>query len=114
MSTPQNRFTTTPVRQDAVCMCAHAEPCSSFAPGHALHLIQARLVASTPTEWVDAIVHAVDDVDGALILRTLDGRVLQLWSAGAATTTTPGTPVAVHERYHALSAGGRLYNAAVV
>ncbi len=72
MSTPQNRLTPAPVRQDAICMCATGGACSSFAPSHAVHLIQARLVSATPTEWVDAIVtHA--DADGTVVVASLDG-----------------------------------------
>lgn len=112
MSTPQNRLTPAPVRQDAICMCARGQACSSFAPGHAVHLIQARLVSTTPGEWLDAIVTTVDAADGTLVLHTLDGRVLSLWNgSGAADTVTAGAPVAYHERYHTLAVGRRLFNA---
>ena len=110
MSTPQNRLTPAPVRQDALCMCAVGGACSSFAPGHAVHLIQARLVSATPAEWVDAIVTRVDG-DGTLTLSTLEGDTLDLWNgAGAATVVRPGAPVAYHPRYHVLHAEGRLFN----
>ena len=65
MSTPRNRLETTPVRQDTVCMCVHGRACSSFAPGHAVHLIQARLASATPGEWVDAIVTSTDASEGS-------------------------------------------------
>ena len=111
MSTPRNRLETTPVRQGAVCMCVHGRACSSFAPGHAVHLIQARLASATPGEWLDAIVTTVDASEGSLLLHTLDGAPLALWSgAGAAHHLVPGTPVAFHPRYHALSVGGHLFN----
>ena len=111
MSTPRNRLETTPVRQGAVCMCVHGRACSSFAPGHAVHLIQARLASATPGEWLDAIVTTVDASEGSLLLHTLDGAPLALWSgAGAAHHLVPGTPVACHPRYHALSVGGHLCN----
>ncbi|GAA1641089.1 hypothetical protein [Microbacterium flavum] len=112
MSTPQNRLTPTPVRQDAVCMCVHGSACSSFAPGHAVHLIQARLASATPAEWRDAIVTATDAADGTLTLHTLEGDALVLWNgAGAAAAGAVGTPVAYHERYHTLAIGTRLFNA---
>ena len=112
MSTPQNRLTPAPVRQDAICMCAHGRACSSFAPGHAVHLIQARLVSATPSEWVDAIVTTADTAEGTLLLHTLDGRALALWNgSGAAAVVTAGAPVAYHERYHTLAVGSRLFNA---
>ena len=111
MSTPRNRLETPPVRQGAVCMCVHGRACSSFAPGHAVHLIQARLASATPGEWLDAIVTTVDASEGSLLLHTLDGGPLALWSgAGAAHHLVPGTPVAFHPRYHALSVGGHLFN----
>ena len=73
MSPSQNRLTPAPVRQDAICMCARGGACTSFAPGHAVHLIQARLVAATPGEWVDAIVTTADAGEGSILLHTLDG-----------------------------------------
>lgn len=111
MTTPQNRLTPAPVRQDAICMCARGGACSSFAPGHAVHLIQARLASATPAEWVDATVSARES-DGTLVLHTLDGERIELWNgAGAAQAVQVGEPVAVHGRYHALSVAGRLFNA---
>nr|WP_206686595.1 MULTISPECIES: hypothetical protein [Microbacterium] len=92
-------------------MCARGGACSSFAPGHAVHLIQARLVSATPAEWVDATVSEHHE-DGTLVLHTLDGERIELWNgAGAAGTVRSGEPVALHSRYHALSAAGRLFNA---
>jgi hypothetical protein len=113
VSSQQNRRTPAPVRRDELCMCGHGGVCSSFEPGHAVHLIQARVVASTPSEWVDAIVTAGSDADGTLLLHTLaDGTAISLWNgAGAAAAAPVGTPVAYHPRYHTLSAGGRLFNA---
>ncbi len=115
MSTQSNRLTPTPVRQDAICMCALGGACSSFEPGHAVHLIQSRLVSATPAEWLDAIVTSVDATEGTVLVHTLDGRAVSLWNgSGAAGALEPGTPVAFHERYHALSVGGRLFNALVL
>lgn len=115
MSTPQNRLTPAPVRQDAICMCARGSACSSFAPGHAVHLIQSRLVSATPGEWLDAIVTTADASEGTVLVHTLDGRALALWNgSGAAESVEIGTPVAFHERYHALNIGGRLFNALAI
>lgn len=111
MSTSQNRLTPASVRQDAICMCAHGHACSSFAPGHAVHLIQSRLVSATPGEWLDVIVTTVDATEGSILVHTLDGEPVALWNgAGAATQLEPGTPVAYHPRYHVLSVSGRLFN----
>ena len=54
--------------------------------------------------------------DGAVELATFaDGSRISLWNgAGAAEAVAVGEPVAYHPRYHALSAGGRLFNAAVI
>lgn len=112
MSSPRIRTSPTPVRERAACMCATGGSCSSFAPGHALHLIQARLASATPTEWADAIVEAVDAEGRSITLRTLeDGIVVELWSgAGAATAVAPGLPVALHARYDVLSVGRTQFN----
>jgi hypothetical protein len=96
-------------------MCAQDQPCSSYAPGHALHLIQSRLVAATPAEWRDAIVTAVDTVERVVDLQPLDGgAAVRVWTAAGATLPTPGDPVAVHLRYHALAAGPERVNVAVL
>jgi hypothetical protein len=93
-------------------MCVHGEACSSFAPGHALHLIQARLSAATPSDWLDAIVESADPVTGTVIVRSIqDGTIVELWSgAGAAEVLDHGAPVAVHARYHVLAVGTRRFN----
>lgn len=115
MSTPHNRLTPAPVRQDAACMCALGGACTSFAPGHAVHLIQARLVAATPAEWVDAIVTLTEPASGVLELHSLDGDAVLLWNGAHAATILPvGSPVAYHPRYHAVSVGDRTFNVAPI
>jgi hypothetical protein len=93
-------------------MCVVGGSCSSFAPGHALHLIQARLASATPADWVDAIVVAVDPKTGDFVLqRIADGTTIELWSASdAAERLTEGTPVAFHARYDVLAVGTLRYN----
>jgi hypothetical protein len=92
-------------------MCAEGSECSSIAPGHALHLIQRRLAAATPRDWVDAIVAHADPATGHVIVHSLDGELLALWSgAGAAQAVTAGAPVALHARYHVLAAGPAWFN----
>lgn len=113
MSTPLNRLSPLPVRERAACMCRHGDRCSSFAPGHALHLIQARLASATPSEWIDGIVEAVDAASGALVVRGLDGYAHALWNgSGAALEAAPGTPVALHARYGVLAVGRTQFNVA--
>jgi hypothetical protein len=96
-------------------MCSHGGRCSSFAPGHALHLIQARIASATPAGWADALVESADAVSGDLVVRTLDGEAHALWNgSGAALEATPGTPVALHARYGVLAVGRTQFNVAAV
>lgn len=111
MSSPRIHTSPIPVRERAACMCATGSACSSYAPGHALHLIQARLASATPTDWVDALVDSVDEASGELSIRTLDGDVIALWSgAGAAASVVSGLPVALHSRYDVLAVGAAKFN----
>lgn len=114
MSSPQRSQPPAEVRERPVCMCVHGQRCSSYAPGHALHLIQARLARATPSEWADALVEASDARSGVIVLRRLDDdTVVTVWNgAGAADAVEPGLPVALHERYDVLDAGGRRWNVA--
>ena len=113
MNTPTTRLSPLEVRERAACMCDHGDVCSSFAPGHALHLIQARMASATPLGWRDAVVETADTASGVLSLRTLDGDVVSIWSAaGAALEAPAGTPVALHAAYDMLAVGRVLYNVA--
>lgn len=115
MSTPQNHLSPSTVHERAACMCDHGDVCSSYAPGHALHLIQARLASATPSDWADALVEHADAASGHLVVRTLDGTVHELWSrAGAALEAPTGTPVALHGRYGVLAVGRTQFNVARV
>lgn len=112
MSSPHIHPSPAPVRERAACMCSIGSSCTSFAPGHALHLIQARLASATPSDWADALVESVDVERGEIVLRRLDdGALVALWSgAGAATIVAPGLPVALHARYDVLSVGRTQFN----
>lgn len=113
MTSPQTRLTPLEVRERAACMCDHGYACSSFAPGHALHLIQARMASATPRGWADALVEEADAASGALVLRTLDGKRISVWNAGgAALEAAPGTPVSLHRDYDVLAIGDVRYNVA--
>jgi hypothetical protein len=113
VSTPLNRLSPLPVRERAACMCQHGDRCSSFAPGHALHLIQARIASATPAEWVDGIVEQADAATGDLVVRSLDGAAHALWNgSGAALEAAQGTPVALHVRYGVLAVGRTQFNVA--
>lgn len=113
MSTSASHLSPAAVREGAACMCAFGDACSSFAPGHALHLIQARLASATPRGWVDAVVESADAGTGTLRLRTLDGVTHDVWNAGgAALEAAPGVPVALHGEYGVLAIGRARYNVA--
>lgn len=113
MSTPQNHLSPSTVRERSACMCHRGDACSSHSPGHALHLIQARLASATPSEWVDAVVEHADPVSGDVVVRTLDGAAHALWNAAGAALEAPiGTPVALHVRYGVLAVGRTQFNVA--
>ncbi|MFB7250103.1 hypothetical protein [Microbacterium sp. NPDC056234] len=113
MSSPQPAVSPLQVRERAACMCDHGDICSSFAPGHALHLIQARVASATPSDWIDAIVESADAVTGDLVVRDLGGSAHVLWNgSGAALEAGVGTPVALHRRYHVLAIGRTQFNVA--
>jgi hypothetical protein len=96
-------------------MCGHGDVCSSYAPGHALHLIQARMASATPGDWADAIVEHADAARGVIAVRTLDGDALQVWNAGSAALEAPnGTPVALHRRHNVLAVGRVQFNVAPI
>ena len=113
MTAPQTRLSPHEVRQDAACMCHHGYACSSFAPGHALHLIQARMASATPLGWVDALVEDADAASGIVKLRTLDGEFITVWNAGgAALEAETGVPIALHHDHSVLAIGAARYNVA--
>ncbi|GAB2518468.1 hypothetical protein GCM10027064_15180 [Microbacterium petrolearium] len=113
MSTPLQHIDPAEVRERAACMCAHGGACSSYAPGHALHLIQARVASATPREWTDGIVAHADALEGTLVVRDLDGDLHELWNgSGAALEAPEGTPVALHRRYGVLAVGRAQFNVA--
>lgn len=113
MSSPLQHLSPLEVTERAACMCDHGDVCSSFAPGHALHLIQARLASATPSAWVDGIVERADAATGELRVRTLDGAAHTIWNASGAALEAPvGTPVALHTNYHVLAVGRVRFNVA--
>jgi hypothetical protein len=115
VSSPRSHRPPLEVRERAACMCTYGAACSSFAPGHALHLIQTRLAAATPSEWTDAVVVAVEPAHGEIVVQPLEGDPVRLWNAtGAAERTPLGEPVALHARYDVLWAAGRRFNVARV
>lgn len=115
MNTQLSHLSPVEVTDRAVCMCTSGEVCDSLAPGHALHLIQARLASATTTRWADATVSAVDIAEGTIELVTLDGETRTVWNAGgAALEVAQGAPVALHRDYGVLAVGRAQYNVANV
>jgi len=116
MNTPRDRRPHLEAPEQTLCMCALGQRCSVFAPGHAVHLIQARLASATPSEWVDAIVDRVDAAAGTLSVRDVDGgETVVVWNgAGAAHVAEVGSPVALHSRYQVLAVGRQWFNVAPV
>jgi hypothetical protein len=116
VSSPQHRRPPLEVRERSMCMCVHGGSCTAFAPGHAVHLIQARLVSATPSEWVDAVVRSADPATGEIVVDDVhDGARRRLWNAGAALgSVSSGEPVAVHRRYGVLAARGGRFSVAVL
>lgn len=113
MSTPPFRLSPLEVTGRAGCMCDHGDVCSSFAPGHALHLIQARLASATLSGWVDAVVVDVDAAAGTIRLVSLEGTPIDVWNAGsAALEVAVGSPVSVHGQWDVLAIGTLRYNVA--
>ena len=114
MSTPQRPFSPLEVREQAVCMCTHGETCTSYAPGHSLHLLQARLASGSPSQWQDAIVELADASTGVIHLRLLENDALVVvWNfAGAAEALVAGSPVAAHQQHGVLAAGPSWFNVA--
>jgi hypothetical protein len=112
VSSPHRHLPPLSLRERPACMCIHGGVCSSFGPGHALHLIQSRLAAATPSDWIDAVVDRADAATGTVLVRRIDdGAVFELWSAaGAAAVLEKGAPVAVHARYHVLAVGTHRFN----
>lgn len=115
MTSQPTRLSPLEVNERAACMCDHGFACSSFAPGHALHLIQARMASATPQGWIDAIVEEADVESGVLALRTLDGDRRVVWNSGAAALEAPaGSPVALHDDYGVLAYGRTQFNVAAL
>ncbi len=77
------------------CDAAHAMMCALEAPGHAAYLMQERIASTTPRQWEDALVSAIE-TDGWIDARTLaSGELVRVWRHGGFPVAV-GEPVAVH------------------
>jgi hypothetical protein len=81
-----------------------------YAPGHLMHPLQGRSLATTPWGWRPAVVTAVDahTVTAAYLH---DDTVVECWHHRAlAGEVAPGEPVRVHEQHHGLEVGDTWIN----
>lgn len=88
--------------------------CAATVAGHGLALIHERVVAATPSRWLDVVVSAVGS-DGWVELTTVDDhRTLEIWNhAGLDGVLAPGDPVALHGVYDVLAIGSARLNVLV-
>lgn len=94
----------------ASSVCESGAMCADTRPGHALHAVQLRLAAATPSQWVDALVVGVRR-GGWVDAVTLGGTAVTVWNHGdLAAVVSAGQPIAVHAVYNVLSAGSRRFN----
>ncbi|TFB54767.1 hypothetical protein [Cryobacterium tagatosivorans] len=88
------------------CTGADGGSCQDRGAGHALHALQERVTAATPSKWRDGFISHVSAGGwiGVDLLET--GETAWLWNhADLTASVTLGQPVAVHALYHALAVG---------
>lgn len=84
--------------------------CASYAVGHRLHLIQAKLLAGSPWQWRHGRLRSNDgatlavDYNGGAFGGDPGGSSVVLWHH-APLELAPGDPVRVHERWSGLAIG---------
>ncbi|HEY8914317.1 hypothetical protein [Lacisediminihabitans sp.] len=102
-----------PAQQLSVCQSEHAMGCEKVGPGHAMHLIQQRVVSATPSKWLDAVVGAPIG-DGWVRLHLLDGSAVSVWHHEALDNlAAAGEPVGIHGVYNVVAVGERWFNVLV-
>lgn len=97
--------------------CSGSEPtscadprCTSYASGHQVHFIQARLVGATPWGWRDAVVGEVQRDWVQLSYLDADAQP-ELWHHTDLTDLLrTGVPVRLHEQYHVLGSPAGWFN----
>lgn len=77
--------------------------CVAYRPGHQMHVIQAGLIGGSPWGWRDGVVSATDS-DGWIKVDFLNdpGGVTAWHHHDPSALLSAGTPVRVHEEFHAL------------
>jgi len=82
-----------------------------------MHFIQAGLIRRMPWGWRDGVVRGAgeDDWDGTTVVDYLDGSgEAEIWHHLDPSLVAPGSPVRLHERYHAVQAGRVVLNVLMV
>ncbi|AWB95968.1 hypothetical protein DCE93_10080 [Agromyces badenianii] len=93
--------------------CDTAADCRSERPGHRLHTMQTRLVATTASKWVDAVVVEVSPDGFATLAEFSSDSVRRVWHHDAfGGGLAAGDPVAVHAVYGVLALGARHFSVA--
>jgi len=82
--------------------------CGSFAPGHNMHWIQARLLGESPWGWRDAVVRSVHGGRAVAAYVHENGSVSASHHVALDTLVSVGDPIRVHEGYAALATAGGL------
>lgn len=87
--------------------------CQSFYPGHNLHVIHAAHIGRTPWGWRDGVVREMASgwVHIDYVAEPGDVRV---WHHDVSRQLRRGTPVRLHEQYHALANRAGWLNVMVV
>jgi hypothetical protein len=94
--------------------CASAATCTGHGAGHAMLALQERVAAATPRKWRDHVVVSASS-NGWLELAPIEhGDTVWVWNhADLSERIEPGSPVALHELYHALALGTERINVLV-
>lgn len=95
--------------------CAASASCKSYAPGHRLHAIHARLIGETPWAWRDAVVRSIDADNIAVLKYDADGGTRRVWHHhDLSIMCPPGSRVKLREFRHALAFAGVVLNVDVI
>jgi len=82
-------------------LCSNGR-CNSYAAGHLVHFIQARLVGESPWGWRDAVVTGIEGLTVYLEYLHEVGQPECWHHRSLSDVLEPGAPVRLHERYHVL------------
>jgi hypothetical protein len=83
------------------CTPEDDRPCTSYGPGHHLHVINAKFAGRTPWGWHDGVV--TDIHDGDVVTRYVEsGHRVRVWHHAPLPGLEVGVPVRVHEQYAVL------------